>query len=78
MADELPAEQPRLTLRLRRDASGALAWFRANYAQPRFRLAVRLLAGLLILFGLFWLIFARNLPSADKLLTYQPPLPTYV
>lgn len=78
MADELPAEQPRLTLRLRRDASGALAWFRTNYARPRFRLAVRVLAGLLILFGLFWLIFARNLPSADKLLTYQPPLPTYV
>lgn len=78
MADDLPAEQPRLSLRLKRDASGALAWFRTNYAQPRFRLVVRLLSVAFILFAIFWVVFARNLPSAEKLLTYQPPLPTYV
>ena len=78
MADDLPAQMSRLSLRLRRDASGALAWFRTNYAQPRFRLVVRILGVLLLIYALFWLVFARNLPSAEKLLTYQPPLPTYV
>lgn len=79
MADELPAENSRMSLRLRRDASGALAWFRNGYSQrPRFRLAVRLLGVAVLVLALFWFIFARNLPSAEKLLTYQPPLPTYV
>ena len=29
-----------------------------------------------VLYFLLWLLFARGLPSADSLLTYQPPLPT--
>ncbi|MEO7826278.1 MAG: transglycosylase domain-containing protein, partial [Allosphingosinicella sp.] len=41
---------------------------------------VRILACLaalpFILYLLLWLLFARNLPSAETLLTYQPPLPT--
>ena len=74
MADELPAENSRMSLRLRRDASGALAWFRTSYRErPRFRLVVRLLGVAVLLLALFWLVFARNLPSAEKLLTYQPP-----
>jgi penicillin-binding protein 1A len=43
---------------------------------------VRILAYLaaipIILYFLLWLLFARNLPSAETLLTYQPPLPTSV
>jgi penicillin-binding protein 1A len=35
-----------------------------------------LLAGLVVF--LVWLLIARNLPSIDKLRTYEPPLPTYV
>nr|WP_246611218.1 transglycosylase domain-containing protein [Aquisediminimonas profunda] len=27
---------------------------------------------------IIWLLFARNLPSVDRLKTYEPPLPTYV
>lgn len=64
--------------RLRRKAEPALAWFRSRYARPRFRLLVRLLAGALLVYALVWLVFARNLPSAESLLTYKPPLPTYV
>ena len=30
------------------------------------------------LYFLLWLIFARGLPSAESLLTYEPVLPTYV
>ncbi len=33
---------------------------------------------LVILYALFWLIFARGLPDARTLLDYQPPLPTVV
>jgi penicillin-binding protein 1A len=32
----------------------------------------------IVLYFLLWLLFARNLPSAETLLTYQPPLPTNV
>jgi penicillin-binding protein 1A len=43
---------------------------------------VRILAILaaipILAYFLLWLIFARGLPSADSLLTYQPPLPTSV
>ena len=36
-------------------------------------------AGLLLLFwAAIWLLFARDLPSAQKLLEYEPPLPSYV
>jgi len=42
------------------------------------RLAGYLLAFLLALNLLLWLVVERNLPSADRLLTYQPPLPTMV
>ncbi|GAO40836.1 putative penicillin-binding protein [Sphingomonas changbaiensis NBRC 104936] len=36
-------------------------------------------AGLLLLgYALIWVMFARDLPSVDKLRTYQPPLPTNV
>ncbi len=33
---------------------------------------------LLLAYGLFWVIFLRGLPSTDKLLSYEPPLPTNV
>ena len=46
------------------------------------RLPVRLLAYLAALlavaFGVVWFVFARDLPSVDKLKAYQPPLPTNV
>jgi len=36
-------------------------------------------AGLfLLLWAAIWLLFARDLPSAQKLLEYEPPLPSYV
>jgi penicillin-binding protein 1A len=36
-------------------------------------------AGVLLLgYALIWILFARDLPSVDKLRTYQPPLPTNV
>jgi penicillin-binding protein 1A len=78
MAMKIPAEVSQHLLRLRAAAEPAIAWFRLNYAQPRFRLVVRLLGAALLAYMLVWIIFARTLPSAESLLTYQPPLPTYV
>jgi penicillin-binding protein 1A len=41
------------------------------------RLALAALV-LAVLYGALWVTVIRSLPSADKLLTYQPPLPTMV
>ncbi|MFN3468873.1 MAG: penicillin-binding protein 1A [Novosphingobium sp.] len=43
-----------------------------------FRLGGYLIAGLLVAWLILWVTVVRTLPSAEKLLTYQPPLPTMV
>lgn len=65
--------------RIRRDSSRGIAWFRAQYAEKRwFRFGV-LGAGFALLgYLILSLVIARDLPSAEKLLTYEPPLPTMV
>jgi penicillin-binding protein 1A len=78
MAIQIPAELLRQSARLRHAAEQADRWFRGNYTNPRFRLATHVVGGMVLAFILIWIIFARNLPSAETLLTYQPPLPTYV
>lgn len=72
--------------RIRREArsigaslAGLGAWARESWREKRwFRLMGYALGGLLVLWLLVWLLVARDLPSADKLLEYQPPLPTMV
>ena len=86
MADETGSKSIRL--RIRRDAGGlrdwlqaqpAWHWFRENWRSKRwFRLGGYALGGLAALYLLVWVTIARNLPDADTLLTYQPPLPTMV
>ena len=60
----------------------ALARIRTTFASLWSRRLTRLLAfvfGVLVIaFLAIWLIFARDLPSAQKLLEYEPPLPSYV
>ena len=84
------ADPEKLHFRIRREASGILSTitkgaraFRAWHRERRhvskwFRWANYALAALLALIVLGWVLVARNLPSADKLLDYQPPLPTMV
>ena len=68
-----------LRYRIRRNAGGFVASMRENWRENRwFRRAGYALGVLLILWLLLWVVVLRNLPSADKLLTYQPPLPTMV
>jgi len=77
MADDQPSEP--LRYRIRREASGYIEWFRANYQESRrFRLGSWVVGGILLIYAVVWLAFIRTLPSAERLLTYQPPLPTMV
>jgi penicillin-binding protein 1A len=72
------AEPTNMSLRLRREAGGWVGSFKDSWRKRWFRLAFYALFGALLVWLLLWLVFARNLPSADSLLTYKPPLPTYV
>ncbi len=87
------SQEPESThLRIRREAGGLFGrlrsglgssnmgeWFvRRWHASRGFRLAGYVL-GLIVAGNLvLWVAVTRNLPSADTLLTYQPPLPTMV
>ena len=75
-------EQPNpqsMHYRIRREAQGAWAWFRANWRSNRgFRWIVSILFAILLLYFLVWFLLARNLPDANMLLRYEPPLPTMV
>lgn len=65
--------------RLRREAGGAVDWLRKSWRDKRWLRWLGYLVGAgLLLYFLVWLTIARNLPSAEKLLDYQPPLPTMV
>lgn len=66
-------------LRIRRDASGILAALAERWRSSRwFRLGGYALGAALAVLVLVWVLVARNLPSGEELLTYQPPLPTMV
>ncbi len=65
--------------RIRRDASGfALRMGEVWRTRIWVRRAGYALGVLAVLYLLVWVTVIRGLPSADKLLTYQPPLPTMV
>lgn len=77
MADSTTLEHIRY--RIRRDTHGAIQWFRGNWRERRwFRWLASLIAGGLLLLVIGWIILARDLPSADTLVDYEPPLPTIV
>jgi penicillin-binding protein 1A len=64
---------------LYRDAGARFgASIRSAWSRRWVRILAYLAAIPVILYCLLWLLFARDLPSAESLLTYQPPLPTNV
>lgn len=81
MADELPPEDQHA--RIRRQVSGRWQQARARLGElwrgdRRFRIGAALLGAVVAVYLLIWATIGRNLPDADSLLTYQPPLPTMV
>jgi penicillin-binding protein 1A len=80
-----PGEQPPedATFRIRREASGGLAGVKRSIGRAwRERKWLRrfgyLCAAGLVGLGVFWIVLTRDMPDANKLLEYQPPLPTMV
>jgi penicillin-binding protein 1A len=84
MSDESNSEPAHY--RIRRDAKGAFAWVHQIVARAKdkwresrlFRWGSIALGALLVLWLVAWFALARNLPDAEMLLDYQPPLPTMV
>ena len=81
MAEET-SQQSRFKL-LRKDGfarwQALSTWYRTRWRSSRlFRFANYLVAALLVGWFVLWVAVLRTLPSADSLLTYQPPLPTMV
>lgn len=72
------SESPSLKVRLRRDTHALIALWREYWQFKWFRVSAYVAGALFLGWLIFWLTFARNLPSVDRLKTYQPPLPTYV
>ena len=78
MADTDQSAEP-LHFRIRREASGAIAWFRESWRAKRwFRWAATALLALAVVWLLVWALLTRDLPDAERLLSYQPPLPSMV
>ncbi len=79
MADSAAPDGENLNYRIRREASGALGRLRGLWREKRWFRWLGYACGLgLIMVIALWFLVARDLPSADKLLDYQPPLPTIV
>ncbi len=86
--DETPGRGEAVHMRIRREAGGLLGrlretragdWYRSHWhANKWFRYGNYALAALVAFNLLLWVSVTRNLPSAESLLTYQPPLPTMV
>ena len=59
--------------------SGLGDWYSRRWAaSKRFRVVNYLLGAFLAINLILWVAVTRNMPSAESLLTYQPPLPTMV
>ena len=77
MADSTTLEHFRY--RIRRDTQGVAQWFRGNWREKRwFRWLSSLIAAGVLLGMIGWILLAKDLPDAETLVDYQPPLPTIV
>ena len=65
-------------LDVREEAAPRGGRWRGLWQRRLVRWATYLFALLVVAFGVFWLVFARDLPSVEKLKAYEPPLPTNV
>jgi len=69
----------RITLRRTSGRLAAASAFAGRAWKKRWVKVLAILAAIpFILYAILWLLFARGLPSAESLLSYEPVLPTYV
>ena len=79
MADTDLTAAENFKYRIRRDTSGAAAWFRDNWRGKRwFRWGSSALGALLVVSLVGWTVLTNGLPDARALLQYEPPLPSVV
>ena len=72
-------QQEGFRYRIRREASGVIAWFRAMWQDRRwFRWAIRALIVAVVAWIVLWIAITRDMPDAEKLLEYEPQLPSVV
>ena len=71
-------ESGNIAYSVRRGGDGAMASLRDAWQKRWVRWGAYLLGLALLGMALIWLIFARDLPSADTLIDYEPDLPTMV
>lgn len=79
MSESASSGSENLRFKIRRDAGNLLGRLSLLWREKLwFRLLSYTFGMLLIALIAFWIVLTRDLPSADKLLDYQPPLPTMV
>lgn len=74
----MPASDSSVNFRLHRETNRLRAGVRWVWARWWGKLLAVLAALAAIAYALVWVLVARDLPSVDKLRTYEPPLPTNV
>jgi len=74
----MAAPESTINFRLHRETNRLQAWVRWFWSRWWGKLLAFLAVLAAITFGLIWILVARDLPSVDKLRTYEPPLPTNV
>lgn len=79
MEETAATDNENLSYKVRREAGGWLAGFRNQWRTNRLMRFFAYTAGIIVLgLAIFGFVLTRDLPSADKLLDYQPPLPSLV
>lgn len=68
----------RITRKAGNSWKGLAGIARAGWKRPLIRRGLYALGALVLAFGAFWLIFARDLPDAAALADYEPALPSVV
>ena len=67
-----------LSYKLRRDVDGFVGRWQGWWQSKWFRRVFYAGMGGMVFFIMLWLVIGRNLPDADALVEYEPPLPTVV
>ncbi|MDB5703758.1 MAG: penicillin-binding protein [Sphingomonas bacterium] len=74
----MASSESSVNFRLRREVEGIRGFLERTWGRWWVKVLAVLAVLIAITYAIFWYIFASDLPSVDKLRTYEPPLPTNV